>query len=156
MKPLPEERRILERMAPGVLARDGFLGADTRPLAAILADDAARVARLRTTHAEIAHRLRDVLDAAMAAYGTPFSVDEGVTAVYREAMGSLPCPWGGCGTFAKGQVEVTDRRTGLTLHLTPLSVHLVEAHGFYQGHGAPYRLDPADLCRVFRIRPETA
>ena len=27
-------------------------------------------------------------------------------------MGRIPCPWGGCGTFHKGEVELTDHDTG--------------------------------------------
>ncbi len=39
MKTSPEERRIVERMAPGALCRDGFLGDDLRPVREILEAD---------------------------------------------------------------------------------------------------------------------
>jgi len=83
--------------------------------------------------------------------GRPVVIDDHLSAVFGEAMGRIPCPWGGCGLFAKGEVVLSDSRTGATLRLTPLSVHFVAAHGFYQGRGSPYRLEPARLVEVLDI-----
>jgi hypothetical protein len=146
MKLTPQQRRIAERMAPGALCREGFLGGDARPLADILSADRAAVEAMGLTHADLAGRLAAILHRAMAAPGRAVSAAPDVAARYREAMGRIPCPWGGCGVFPKGEVELTRAGGRRMLRFTPLSVHLIAAHGFYQGRGSPYRLEPAELA----------
>lgn len=153
MKLTPQESRIAERMAPGVLCREGFLCADGRDLPEILDADAAAVAALGLTHEQIGLRLEEVLKAATAGLGAPVRVAAHLTACFRESMGRIPCPWGGCGVFPKGEVELADARTGRTVRFTPLSVHLVRRHGFYQGRCCRYRLEPAQLARLLDIHP---
>ena len=155
MKQDPQTRRIAERMAPGVLSKDGFLGTDPRRLEEIIETDRSTVVGLATTHEELAERLREAFEAARARLGTPVQVASGLTAVYWEAMGRIPCPWGGCGTFPKGEVELINAATGRRILFTALSVHLIARHGFYQGRGSRYRLDPATIAGLFGIgRPE--
>jgi len=151
MKQTPEEAGVAARMAPGVLTQHGFLGRDLRSLPEILLDDEAEVEYLGTTHAELAARLREVLDAAMAGLGAPVLIADRLSAVYREAMGRIPCPWGHGRLLPKGEIDVADRLTGHAFRFTPLSVHMVAAHGFYEGHGSRYRLEPAVLCHVFSL-----
>jgi len=154
MKQSPAYRRVAERMAPGVLCRDGFLAPDRRRLEEILETDNSAVVGLGTTHQAIAARLQAVYDQARAGLGRHVEVGEGRSALWREAMGRIPCPWGGCGTFAKGEVELTNAATGETLRFTALGIHLVEAHGFYQGRGSRYRLEPAALARALGLPEE--
>ena len=151
MKLTPQERHLVARMAPGVLCAEGFLGTDSRPLADILAADDRAVESLGLTHAQIAAALAEVIRTAQEALGTTAKISRHLSAVSEDAMGPIPCPWGGCGVFAKGHVELTDSRTGRTLLVTPLSVHLIERHGFYQGRGGRYRLEPAELARMLDI-----
>ena len=151
MKLTPQERRVLQRMAPGVLCREGFLGGDVRPLPEILDTDRAAVDRLGTTDAELAGCLGRACEAARAALGRQVTLAGGLTAVYREAMGIIPCPWGDGVKLPKGEVELTDPAAGGKLLFTPLSVHLIEEHGFYQGRGSRYRVEPAEVHRLFRL-----
>ena len=146
----PDERKITDRMQPGVHSREGFLGSDRRSLGEILDADRAAVEALRVTNERLAAKLAGVMEKAMAACGAPIKVNDHLLAVFREAMGRIPSPFGD-GVFAKGEVELTDTRTGQTIRFTPLSVHLIAAHGFYQGIGSRYRIEPATLCRVFEL-----
>ena len=148
MKQSPGERRITERMAPGILSRDGFLGTDRRPLSEIIDADFAEVTRLGTTHEALARELARVLDSAAAAMGATVAVRANCTARHRDAMGRIPCPFGGYGVFPKGEVELSDADTGEIVLFTPLSVHMVAEHGFCQGRGSRYRLEPAALVRL--------
>ena len=109
------------------------------------------VESLGLTHERIAARLGEVMQAALEAFGNPVRLGDQLSAVASDAMGSIPCPWGGCGVFAKGEIELTDARSGKTLRVTPLSIHLIQRHGFYQGKGARYRLEPAELARLLEI-----
>ena len=140
MKLSPEDQRIAERMAPGVLCRDGFLGTDRRPLHEILDADLSAVVGLGTSHEAIAAKLDEVYRRAREAFGNPVDLGDGWTAMFGEAMGRIPCPWGD-GSFPKGVVELT-APDGYVRRFTALSVHLIAAHGFYQGHGSPFRLEP--------------
>ena len=148
MKQTPDERRVTERMARGVLARDGFLGTDTRRLSEIIDADLAAAERAGTTLAALADQLRSILDAAVSGLGTPVPVGERTTARYHEGMGRIPCPFGTCGTFPKGEVELSDNATGETITFTPLSAHLLAEHSFCQGRSSRYRVDPVTLVRL--------
>ena len=151
MKQGPCDKEIVERMAAGVLCRDGFLGEDSRPLNEILDADNAAVERLGVSHRALAGRLAEALLSATSAMGAPVEIGEDLQAAYREAMGRIPCPWGSCVCLPKGEVELTDRAGGETIRFSPLSVHLIGEHGFYQGRGSRYRLDPETLCRILKL-----
>jgi hypothetical protein len=49
---------------------------------------------------------------------------------------------------------VTHTQTGQSLRWSDLNIHLVEAHGFYEGEGAPFRIDPAALIRLIDVPAE--
>lgn len=151
MKKTPYDQRVLQRMAPGALCGDGFLGDDPRDLADILAADDAAVAAAGATHERIAAGLGGWLGRAIAELGRPVQLTARVTAVWREGMGRIPSPWPGEGVFPKGELELTDGSIGLTMRLTHLSVHLIAEHGFYQGRGSRYRLEPADLAELLGL-----
>ena len=149
MKENPYIQQIVERMAAGVLSRDGFLGTDFRPLEEILEADAATVAQLGSSGQELSQKLENVFLAARAALGTKVIINDRLNAVYKEAMGRIPCPWGQCGTFAKGYIEILDSQSGLRIMFTALNVHMIRAHGFYQGRGSRYRLEPGEIYQLF-------
>jgi len=151
MKPPANERELMERMAPGALCQAGCLGSDVRGLGEIIEADSAALARQGVDGGELGRRLEGILRAAEAGLGRPVQVAEGLTAVHREAMGRIACPWRGCGVFPKGQVELDDARTGRRFLLTPLSVHMILCHGFYQGRGSPYRLEPLELAEALGL-----
>ncbi len=151
MKHLPDEQRVLQRMAPGALSKEGFLGEDHRELAELLTDDDHLVQSLGLSHEAIADALQDALDRAEGDLGRPVDLGNGRTATYRESMGRIPCPFGGCGVFRKGEVELTDPTSGLAVRFTPLSIHMIRRHGFYQGRGTRYRLEPETLSRLLGL-----
>jgi len=148
MKVTPDEKDVLARMGAGALSRDGFLGSDARALDEIISDDRAAVASLGLTQERIAAGMEKVLRAAMAAQGAPAKVGDDLTAVHVEARGRIACPWGGCGLFDKGEVRLTDERSGRTIIFTPLSIHLVARHAFHQGRGARFHVEPAELAKI--------
>jgi hypothetical protein len=152
MKLSPQDREIMDRMAPGVYCRDGFLGDDRRPLGEILDADRSAVEDAGTTHERIAAALAAILNQAEPACGAPVHVAGNLTATFTEGMGRIPCPWGD-GIFHKGEVELTDAAGAVVARFTPLSVHLIAAHGFYQGRGGPYRLDPAAIAELLAVPP---
>lgn len=138
---------VMARMRPGAVSLRGFLGDDARDLAEILREDDETVHALGLTHAQIAETLDEFTALAASGYGTPRR--EGpFEVVIEEARGFVPCPFGDPGRFRKGEVRLTSQDTGETLVWTPLLVHMIAAHGFYEGKGSPYRLEPETAKRV--------
>ncbi|GAB6062064.1 hypothetical protein [Deferrisoma palaeochoriense] len=156
MKQSPELSAAQARMGRGALTRDGFLGTDGRDLLEILQDDDGRVRRLGLTHGEIAAALGRLTDAALAHLGAPAVLDDRFEVQSVEAMGRIPCPFGHPGLFVKAEIRARRLDTGDELVWTPLSVHLIGAHGFYQGRGSPYRLDPERLAAFLGLEGRAA
>ena len=123
MKRNPANAKTRTMMERGRLARDGFLGDDMRPLDEIVAADAA----LETP--------RDLYDGRVQVQLT-------------EVMGRISCPFG-CGSRShKAAIQV--RAGDLAFVFTPLHAHLIREHGFFQGKGSWFRLEPAELIALYR------
>ncbi len=151
MKLPPALARVQERMARGVLARDGFLGNDTRNLADIVAEDAEALAHLDVRAEDLGRALERLGEAALAALGGPVVVDGRYEVRAVEVMGRMPCPFGRCGLFPKAEVRGRRLDTGQELLWTPLGAHLIGAHGFFQGRGSPYRVEPGALAEFLGL-----
>ena len=50
-----------------------------------------------------------------------------------------------------GDWRITNRRTGQELDGPDLIVHLIGAHGFFEGHGTSYRVDPRELTALLEL-----
>lgn len=150
MKVNPADKAILDRMKPGVLSAEGFIGADPRPLAQIIAEDAAVLEAAGLTAGEIGAFIADLHQRVDEALGGPVATANGKVVLEEcEVMGRIPCPFG-CGALAhKAVINVAfnDR----TLLLTPLHAHLIGQHGFFQGRGTIFRLEPEDAIELYRL-----
>jgi hypothetical protein len=151
MKQTVQMQKAQERMAPGVITRDGFLGDDRRPLADILLADDAAVQALGLAHEQIAARMVALREAGIAGLGEFVDVAPHFEVRVDSVRGRLPCPFGDPGIFPKTNVTVRNTRTGREITFTDLHIHLVWAHGFYEGRGSPFRLEPKDLAEVLEV-----
>lgn len=156
MKQTPQLQAAQAQMRAGLLSRDGFLGQDQRNLVDILDTDDAVVKRLGSSHRTIAQRMRSLLRAGKAGLGEPIDVDPHFEVTVESYQGKLPCPFGHAGVFRKTIVTVLNKRLDKELRFTELGIHLIEAHGFYQGRGATYRLEPSDLVTVLEVQVDEA
>jgi hypothetical protein len=147
MKHSPRLQRIVDRMKPGVLSLEGFLGPDARPIKDILDADASAVASLDATHEEFAATLQRLLEEARVRLERDVPLGGGLVARYDERMGRIACPFGECGTFQKGEVVLTFA-DGRILRFSPLGVHLIARHGFYGGRGSRYRMEPREIAEL--------
>jgi hypothetical protein len=150
MKQTPEMDRIQRDMQPGVICRDGFLGNDTRKLVEILIEDDAEVKRLGTTHEDIANRMRDLRDAGMKGLGEFVTVPPHFEVRVDSVRGKLPCPFGHPGVIPKTNTTVKNLESGEEITYTDLNIHMIGSHGFYEGKGACFRLEPVDLLRILQ------
>jgi hypothetical protein len=151
MKQTVQMQKAQERMAPGSITRDGFLGDDRRGLADILLTDDASVKALGLEHETVARRMVELRDAGMAGLGEFVDVAPHFEVRVDSVRGRLPCPFGDPGIFPKTNVTVRNTRTGREVTYTDLHIHLVWVHGFYEGRGCPFRLEPEDLAEVLEI-----
>lgn len=127
-----------------------FLGSDRRRLAEILDDDHESVHALGLTNEQIASRLEEITHIAKKNLGDHFTLEDRYEVRAEEHRGMIPCPWGHPqGLFFKSYVELRDKKRGETLIWSDLSIHLIRAHGFFQGKGSPFRLEPRVLKQVF-------
>ncbi len=151
MKQTVQMKQAQEQMAPGIITRDGFLGDDRRPLGDILIADDAAVRALDLDHQAMAARMSELRDAGMAGLGEFVDVAPAFEVRADSVRGSLPCPFGDPGIFPKTTITVRNRRTAREITYTDLHIHLVRSHGFYEGRGSPFRLEPKDLAEVLEL-----
>ncbi len=93
----------------------------------------------------------ELRDAGMAGLGEFVDVAPHFEVRVDSVRGRLPCPFGDPGIFPKTNVTVRNTRTGREITYTDLHIHLVRVHGFYEGRGSPFRLEPKDLAEVLEI-----
>ena len=151
MKRLPKWLAVEEMMQPGRLTRDGMLGDDPRPVEAIIEADQDTVDRLGLTHTDVARRLRELTERSRERLGDPVIVDDVLEVRIEETRGALPCPFKHAGRFGKMAVICTHLPTGESLMWSDLGMHMIEAHGFYEGKGSPFRVDPAQAVHLLGI-----
>ncbi|MBI2437665.1 MAG: hypothetical protein HYV36_02475 [Lentisphaerae bacterium] len=126
-------------------ARRAFLGPDKRSLKDILRTDAAAVRRRGLTHARLAKRLRALRQAGWPGQGEIVAAPPHFAVRVEAERGYLPCPFGDKGALAKVNTTVRNLARGLEITFSDLNIHLIAAHGFYEGKGAQFRLDPEQL-----------
>jgi hypothetical protein len=126
-----------------------FLGTDPRSLSEILNEDQDLIHSLNLTHEKVASRLERLTEAAKEDLGEVVSVEGRYEIRAEEHRGMIPCPWAHSGgLFVKNYVELRDMELKEVLVWSDLSIHLIKEHGFYQGRGSPFRLEPTTLMRV--------
>ncbi len=151
MKQTPQMNAIQEQMQPGVLTLHGFLGTDSRSLVEILESDAAEVGRLGKSHVEIAERMRYFRDRGEKGLGEFITVDDHFEVRVDSIRGKIPSPFGGAGLHAKTNTILVNKSLSRTIIYTDINIHLIGDHGFYEGRGSLFRLEPADLVAVLEI-----
>lgn len=119
----------------------GFLGSDKRSIRMISTQDQKLLRKLGITRKTLVTALKKAMTKAQSAFGAEIKVKKGVIAVEQSSRGILPCPLCDHRT-AKGEIILSKPESGLKLSLTPLSLHLIEKHAFFQGKGSVYRVDP--------------
>jgi len=153
MKQTEQMKEIQERMKPGVITLDGFLGTDERNLADILEEQDAEVKRLGLTHSRIAVRMRQLREAGKKGLGDTVEVDPHFEISVDIARGKLPCPFGHRGLVRKSIIRVRNTKNGREINFTDMNIHLIEEHGFYQGNGSSFHLDIPALAETLEITP---
>ncbi len=151
MKQGPGTRRIEDNMRSGPLAAHQFLGRDLRSLADIILQDQLVLEPLGLTNADIAQRMAYFSAHAEEGSG-PTLVDGKFEVERQEHKGGIPCPFSDNYQSTKSITLVKNMQLGKTVQWSDLNIHLIAEHGFYEGEGAPFRVDPVEYAEVLEIR----
>ncbi len=152
MRQNPKLQGIQMTMQAGVLAPYQFLGDDTRNIADIIHADNLTVTQLETTHATIVARMKYFAQSGKKSIGHEVVVDECYRVVAEEHKGSVPCPFADNYQARKSVIHVTNLVLQRSVYYTDLNIHMIEEHQFYEGIGAPYRVDPRDVVEILNVR----
>lgn len=148
MKATPKELKAVQKMQPGVITLNGFLGSDTRSLNEIISEDLAALDRLGYTTAQIAERMEYFTRLSWDSYLEGELID-GIYLVQSEAYrGKLPCPFGHKGIYRKATTRLTNTKNQTEVCWSSLNIHLIGEHGFFEGRGSTFRLDPEILVKA--------
>ncbi len=156
MKQSPQLQKIQEQMKPGVITLHGFLGKDDRNLVDILIEDEAAVSRLGLTHLQIGRRMAELREKGERGLGEYIDVAPHFQVRVETVRGKLPSPFGGPGLHQKTNTAVRNLQLGEEVVYSDMQIHLVRDHGFYEGKGSPFRLEPARTAEILEIEPEDA
>lgn len=147
MKQNPELDIIQENMMPGTLSAHGFLGNDSRKLTDILHADAEILGKTGIVKEALAEKMQELTNKGAEGFGRPTAVDTLFEVEVEGYKGKLPCPFKDNVSVEKRQTLVKRLDTGVIMRWTDLSIHMIREHGFFEGHGSIYRLDPVELAR---------
>lgn len=139
-------------MEAGGITRNGFFGSDQRTLEEIIRADALQVKKLHLTHQIIAERMTGFRERGKTGLGEFVAVAPHFEVSCEIARGFLPCPFEEQGRYRKTIVTVRNLRRRQEITFSDLNIHLIAAHGFYEGKESPFRLEPGQLARVLEIK----
>ncbi len=148
MKQSPDRQRLEEILRSSELAAGSFMGNDPRPVSEVIESDTAELFRRNVTVEQLEARMRAITTAAEKGLGNWVRLEGDLEAKVDEARGLIPCPWPHQERFFKRVTTV--RRTGSeqVLRWSDLSLHLIAAHGFFQGRGSAFRIEPAEIVKM--------
>ena len=155
MKQSPDLQAAQAAMAPGKITLDGFLGTDPRNLIDILIADHAAVERAGFEHEDLADAMERFRNEGARGLGDFITVDKTYEVKVESVRGKLPCPFGDHAFVPKVNTTVREKKSGRTVVFSDLHIHMVRAHGFYEGKGCPFRIEPADIIDALRMIPKT-
>jgi len=145
MKETPKDKKINKNLLPGQMSIEGFLGKDKRNFSEIISTDRVELVRIDLTTKIIADKLQYFTDAAFESYDGPIIIDEKFEVNYRSFRGKLICPFGHPGMYRKGIVTFKNLVNDIEISWTPLNIHMIRDHCFFEGKGSVHRLEPKIL-----------
>ena len=148
MKILPKDKKIHHNLLPGQMSIEGFLGEDKRLFTEIIRADRAELEKLNITTKMIADRLLYFTDSAFESYDGSIIIDEKYEVEHNSYRGKLICPFGHPGAYRKGLITLKNLVNGIILSWTPLNIHLIQDHCFFEGKGSVHRIEPGILKEV--------
>ncbi len=124
------------------------MGDDSRSPAEIIETDTAELVHLNITGKELAQKMQEITDKAKEWLGNWVAVNERLQARVDEAKGVIVCPWPHPGRFDKRVTFLKDVKANTQIKWSDLNIHLIAEHGFFEGKGAAFRIEPAEIIKM--------
>jgi len=148
MKESPQAQKLEEVLRSSKLVSGGFMGDDLRSFSEIIDKDMAALSHLGYKINQVAATMQKITDTAISGFGSWVKLDQRRETKADEAKGSLVCPWPHPGRFAKRVTTVRLIGADQTIKWSDLSIHLIAEHGFFEGKGSAFRIEPEDLIKI--------
>jgi hypothetical protein len=148
MKEPPQNKKLEDILRSSKFAAGGFLGGDKRSVSEIIDADLSELSKSGYTIEQVADRMQEITNAAIAGLSTWITIDKSRQAKVDEAKGQLPCPWPHPGRFAKRITILKHVESDETIMWSDLNIHLIAKHGFFEGRGSDFRIEPDRLIAM--------
>lgn len=149
MKQSPRDKKLEETLRSTQLVAGGFMGTDSRHPIEVIEHDIVELENLGVTARELAKRMRELTELAKPRFGSWANDETGKIRVKCEDYkGMLVCPWPHPGHFDKRITTVEHRQSGKQIAWTDLNIHMIEDHGFFEGKGAFFRIEPKEIVSI--------
>ena len=148
MKKSPQGQKLEQMLHSSKIVAGGFMGIDTHTVDEVIDADLAELTKLGKSATELAERMQQITDSAESGLGTWVQIDDCRQAMVEEAKGALVCPWPHAGKFYKRVTIIKNTKSGQTLQWSDLNIHFIEQHGFFEGRGSVFRLEPRELVQL--------
>jgi hypothetical protein len=149
----PDHVRELEALLrSGKLVLGGFMGWDDRELYELIEEDLRAVWGKGHTVAELAARMAELTKTGIAGLGNPVE-SGGFQITVEENKGLNVCPWNCQDHLSKRVTTINRTKDGKSLRWADLGIHMILRHGFFEGQGSLYRLEPIELIEMIFDKP---
>lgn len=154
MKLTPHEKEIQSLFLPGTISKDGFLGNDPRHVHEIIEADRRELQRLGCSQGAVADCMDYFIEEGKKGLETPIDLGQ-FTVQVRWQRGLILCPFGEKRRLPKLIATVWNKKREYSIRFSQLNVHMIREHGFFEGRGSAFRLDPSELVSILEIQCET-
>jgi len=148
MKETPRELKIHKNMKAGEMSISGFLGKDDRHYHEIIEEDHVKLKQIDLSIDVLVDRLEYFTIKAFDHYDGPVLIDDKYQVWYKSYRGKILCPFDHPGMFRKGSVTLKNLENGIELCWTPLNIHMIRDHCFFEGKDSAHRLEPEILKKA--------
>ena len=149
MKQSPRDKKLEEVLRSTKLVAGGFMGTDTRHPIEIIEQDIVALEELGVTAAQVAERMTELTELAKPRLGNWIdSATLKLRVKSEDYKGKLVCPWPHPGLFDKRITTVEHLKSGKQISWTDLNIHMIAEHGFFEGKGAFFRIEPEEIVSI--------
>ena len=151
MKQTPLENKLLDNFKPGKISKDGFLGNDNRHIHDIIKEDLLTLSRLGVEVETIAERLQYFIEEGKKGLETKVDLGDFTVQIAWD-RGLLPCPFGEPSRHHKIIAILYNKKLDKRIRYSQLNVHMIKEHGFFEGKGSTFRLEPEQLMTILELK----
>jgi len=149
MRQSPRDKKLEEVLRSTQLVAGGFMGSDPRHPIEVIEQDIIALEEAGMTTTRLSQRMKELTEIATPRLGNWIDCALGKLRVKSEDFkGALVCPWPHPGTFDKRITTVEHLETGQQATWTDLNIHMIAEHGFFEGKGAFFRIEPAEIVSI--------